>query len=640
MPTPLPNNPGLSPAVTPKARRQGRLGWAWLGLLLLACTVLYGFGHRSYGLFDVDEAIFTQATMEMRAAEGQYGLQALAMPTYNGTPRYHKPPLIYWAQNAAVAVLGTDFLPTGWGLLAARLPSIIGALGSILLLGIGVWYLTGNRRWGLLAATVLGLNLSFLVVGRAAIADGLLNFFSLALTLWVMVLLFPPSVLAPDGQAMPLRIRAATQRLALQRWGWIGTGLIGTLAFLAKGPIAWLPAGIVGLTLLLVRPEKLVVWRVLAPFKVAIVIGLGLTPWLILLVQQHGMGFFYEFFFVHNLQRFGGDLGNSQSSFIGYYLVVLLVGFFPWVAFIIPASWAQLKRQTRPKLLANLASPDPNVALPLLALIWAFGYILFFSFSGTKLEKYIVPAYPALAILVGGWLASQKASTVRSRSNVVVALIWLLWGVALGGLLLVLTPVLQGLQGPTLSGFPATLQSWLGFTWPLRDELATAILQQTTRLNFGFYAAGSATLLTTLMLVMVLRGWRRGLPLLAAVWALALGSVVFGVVPTVWQYTQGPLARVAQTLGQLPPSSVVVHHGLHKPSVRLISGHAFIKTDNPVQITPLLAQVPELWVVVEIQDTAPLLQELQASQAGVVLDAKCTAGTCLLLLAPLQPALR
>ncbi|MCA3244131.1 MAG: hypothetical protein INF43_02355, partial [Alphaproteobacteria bacterium] len=75
-------------APNPKERRQNRLFWVWLGLLLLGSAVLYGGGNRAYGLFDVDEAIFTQATMEMRAAEANHGLAALAMPTYNGTPRY------------------------------------------------------------------------------------------------------------------------------------------------------------------------------------------------------------------------------------------------------------------------------------------------------------------------------------------------------------------------------------------------------------------------------------------------------------------------------------------------------------------------------------------------------------------------
>jgi 4-amino-4-deoxy-L-arabinose transferase-like glycosyltransferase len=633
-----PTMPAPTIAPNPKARRQNRLFWVWLGLLLLGVAALYGGGNRAYGLFDVDEAIFTQATMEMRATEANHGLAALAMPTYNGTPRYHKPPLIYWAQTGALAALGTGFLPGEMGLLAARLPSILGALGSVLLLGLGVWYLTGNRRWGLLAATILALNLSFLVVGRAATADGLLNFFSLALTLWVLALLLPrplPPAATMGNLAMATRLRHAARALALQRWGWLGTGVLGTLAFLAKGPIAWFPAAIVAGALLLARPNRAATWRTLAPFKVALVVALGLTPWLALLVQQHGVGFFYEFFWVHNLQRFGGDLGNSQSNFVGYYLVVLLVGFFPWVALLPPAIWALLARQKRPQLVARLASPHAAEALPLIALVWAVVYLAFFSLSGTKLAHYIVPAYPALAIIVGGWLASFKTQASPPLGSVAGSVGWLLWGLLLAAVLGVLTPLLLGLQGPALHGLPAMLQPWLGFDWPLRDTLATAILQQPVALGYGFYAAAVGMALGTVLVVAVRRGQRRWLPALAAVWAATLAALAWGVVPVVWRYTQAPLVQVASVLQQLPPSSVVVHHGLHKPSLRLLSGKPFTKTDNPVQIPPLLQTVPELWVVTEAQDAPPLLQELQTSRAGTVLDAKCVAGTCLILLAPL-----
>ncbi|MCA3243932.1 MAG: hypothetical protein INF43_01320 [Alphaproteobacteria bacterium] len=536
-----------------------------------------------------------------------------------------------------MAGLGTNVWPGGWGLLATRLPSILGALGSVLLLGLGVWYLTGNRRWGLLAATILALNLSFLVVGRAATADGLLNFFSLALTLWVLVLLLPrPLPPATAGNlAMTTRLRHAARALALQRWGWLGTGVLGALAFLAKGPIAWFPAALVAGALLLARPNRAATWRTLAPLKVALVVALGLGPWLALLLQQHGLAFFYEFFWVHNVQRFGGDLGNSQSSFLGYYLVVLLVGFFPWVALLPPAVWALIKKQQRPQLVARLASPHAAEALPLIALVWAVVYLAFFSFSGTKLAHYIVPAYPALAIVVGGWLASFKTQASQPVGSVAGSVGWLLWGLALAGVLAVLTPLLQGVQGPVLTGLPAKLQPWLGFEWPLRDTLATAILQQPVAVGLGFYAAAAGIALSTILVVAVRRGRRRWLPGLAAVWAATLAALAWGVVPVVWRYTQAPLAQVAGVLQQLPPSSVVVHHGLHKPSLRLLSGKPFTKTDNPVQIPPLLQGVPELWVVTEAQDVPPLLQELQTSRAGTVLDAKCVAGSCLILLAPL-----
>ncbi len=604
----------------------------WVGLLLLGLTVLYGFGNRSYGLFDVDEAIFTQATQELKAAASQHGLAALAMPTYNGEPRYHKPPLIYWVQSLTLGLTGAGFMPGDWGLLGARLPSILGALGSIILLGGAIGWLTGNRRWALLAATVLGLNLSFLVVGRAATADGLLNFFSLALTVWVLLLLFPRTA---QTSHTPLRrqVRTMLQAQALRRWGWAITGVLAGLAFLAKGPIGWLAAGIVGVTVLWARPNRAATWRVLAPFKVAVVVGLVLLPWLWLLARQHGWGFFYEFIMVHNLQRFGGDLGNSQSDFAGYYLLVLLVGFFPWVALLPRALRLLWQAATPRRARALLASPEAAVALPALAAVWAVIYILFFSFSGTKLAHYIVPAYPALALLVG-WVLSTP--TAPRRSPVWAVLPWVLGGALLAGVLGLLGPVLQGMQNLSLTGLPALAQLWLGFPWPLPDPLANAVLQQAIPLGWGMPLVGGGLFLTTTLLAGLLRGRYRWLVALIMAWAATLMLIVHSVVPLVWAYTQAPLARVASTLRQLPPASVVVHHGLHKPSLLLLSGKPFEKTDHPLQILPLLARTPELWVVAEVQDIPPLLAELDRSRSGLLVDARCSAGTCLLLLAPLQ----
>jgi 4-amino-4-deoxy-L-arabinose transferase-like glycosyltransferase len=632
----------LKHTLTAKQRRQNRLFWAWGLLLMVVSSALYGFGNRAYGLFDVDEAIFTQATEEMRAAKAEHGLAALAMPTYNGTPRYHKPPLIYWAQDATLSLLDPeDFLPNDWGLFAARFPSILGALGSIALLGAGVWYLTRNRRWALLAATILALNLSFLIIGRAATADGLLNFFSLALALWVLVLLFPPPLPGPvHRQNVGARLRQQALQQALQRWGWVVSGTLGALAFLAKGPIAWLPALVMAGAIWWARPQRAAVWRSLAPFKTAALIVLLFSPWVLLLWQQHGGAFFYEFFFVHNLQRFGGDMGNSQSHFIGYYFMVLAVGFFPWVALLPPAIGALCSTPAKAPFWARfstrLASPQASTALPLLALIWAAVYIIIFSFSGTKLAHYIVPAYPALAIIIAGWLAGLKEGSTQPIGNILGSIGWLLWGLMLAALLAVITPLLAGFQGPALHGLPALLQPWLEFAWPLADPLATATLQQAIPLGVGFYLAAAAVAASTVLVVVVRRGQRRALPLLAAAVAISLGAVAWGVAPTIWRYTQAPLAQVALILRQLPPGSLIVHHGLHKPSLRLLSGRAFIKTDSPVQVTPWLQQTNALWVVAEIQDIAPLVRELQTSQAGTVLEVKCATGACLLLLAPLQ----
>lgn len=594
----------------------------WAMLLGVFCLWLYGAGHARYGLFDVDEGVFTQATVEMRHSG------SLAMPTYNGEPRYHKPPLIYWTQDAMMSVLGED------SLYAARLPSALGALLTILLLGWGVMRLTGDRLWGLASAAAMGLNLSFVVVGRAATADGLLNLTSLALALWLVHVCYPQQAVLPRAQAkadvLAERMRVVAARATYWRWQWLVTAVLAALAFLAKGPVAWLPAMLVAGAVLWARRERGEVWARLSPVKAGLMTLALLVPWVLLLVRTHGLGFFYEFFIVHNIGRYAGGLSNTQSSSHFYYLGVVLVGFFPWVL-LLPTAMRQVVRSGWRSFKTTLASRDVSRALPALAMVWAVGYVLFFSFSQTKLAHYIVPAYPALAILAGWFLAHAPRRRVPAWQMAAGVLL----GLVLAGIMLMLDPLLMGLRQPVLEGWLGWLQAATGFAWPLKDKLAMAVLAQPVPLDNAPYAVAWVLALAVLPAwVMVAQARRGGLPLLTATWGICLALVAWGVVPMVWQYTQAPLARLAMAMGREPRTTPVVHLGLHKPSVLYLSGRHFLKLEKPLQL-PDYITAPEMLVLTEQPTVGAIVTELGTKGTGQVLGQRCDGGYCLLLVAKL-----
>ena len=601
--------------------------WVLVGFLTLVCGWLYLSGNGRYGLFDVDEGVFTQATIEMRHSG------SLSMPTYNGEPRYHKPPLIYWMQDAAMGVLGED------SLYAARLPSVVSALGTILLLGFGVLKLTGSRRWALASSVVMGLNLSFLVVGRAATADGLLNLTSLALGLWVFHICFPgaavlerPEHVAVDANLLSARIRKVAARTTAQRRQWMITGVLAALGFLAKGPVAWIPTVTMVGVLLLVRKDKAEVWQRLAPVKSGLLVLGLLLPWVIMLLMQHGLGFFYEFFIVQNFGRYAGGLTNTQSSSHFYYLGVLMFGFFPWVFLIPKATSLTLKGGIR-RVRTVLNGNDPARALPLLALAWAVVYILFFSFSKTKLAHYIVPAYPALAILVGGLLAQVPRVKISSLTMLLGAL----FGLMLAGLMLVLNPVLMGLRGATLTGWLGWLQAALGFEWPPHDLIARAVLAQPVVLDAAPVFIGLVLIFAVVPAwILVTRAQRDGLLVLGLSWAVCLGLISWGVVPTVWSYTQSALADMARVIGEAPQTTPIIHLGLHKPSVLYLSGRPFLKLENPLQL-PEYVTAPETLVLTEQQSVKPIVTELAIKGVAQVLGQRCAGGYCLLVVSRLAP---
>lgn len=613
--------------------------WFWPLVAVVAVAVgLLGVGNARYGLFDVDEAIFTQASREMlhsdrlrydrqtllcQAANKQLldfrssctsyvhcgavlstayfrcGLASLttipSMPTYNGEPRYHKPPLVYWAQGALMEALGETSL---W---AARGPSLVSALLTVLLLGVFTARVWGWRP-GLTAAGMLVTSLSFLVVGRAATADGLLNLFSLA------------TVLA--GLAQVYKVPGT-------RGHWALTGVLAGLGLLAKGPIAWLPSLLVLGVLFAVRwRERRKIWKAVKPLRVAGVATLVLVPWLALMAVQGGWGFFYEFLWVQNIQRYGAGFHNTQSSSRLYYLLVLMLGFLPWVLLLPRSIRWQLKGWR-----ARVASTDVAEALPALALVWAVGYILFFSLSATKLAHYIVPAYPALVLVIVGYWHHQGhgAGAVMRWPGAV----WL----GLVGLLLVnVNGILEVLSQPVLSGWLAMVQVWTGFSWPPGDPMAWAALTQDVVRDAATTFAGWVVLLAVVPAwVLVAKGRRDVLPALGFAWAMALGLVIWGTVPTVWRTTQGALALLAEDIRAMPQNVAVVHLGLHKPSVLYFSQRPFTKLEKPVQLPLYLdnTDADEVAVLTEWPTVAGIEETLQSEPNWREGDVWCKGGFCI-----------
>jgi 4-amino-4-deoxy-L-arabinose transferase-like glycosyltransferase len=140
------------------------------------------------------------------------------VPTFNGAPRYAKPPLIYWCQSLSFSIFGENAL-------TARLPSLLAVAGTALLL-----YYWGNRlgsgQAGLIAGLAYAFCLQTMQQGRVATADALLIFFT---TLAGFA----------GWRLLELGRKPETTR------SWNIWGLVLAIAFgggfLAKGPEALLP---------------------------------------------------------------------------------------------------------------------------------------------------------------------------------------------------------------------------------------------------------------------------------------------------------------------------------------------------------------------------------------------------------------
>jgi len=330
--------------------RDSRLVHVLILAAVWAVLTLPGLGSTS--LWDIDEGLNAEAAREMYES-GNY-----IVPTFNFKPRTAKPALLYWLQAAAYHRLGvTEF--------AARLPSALAALGVVLLT-----YSLARRMFdagtGLLAGIILISSIQVCLLAHAATPDMLL-------LLGVM-----------------LGFHAFWVGYSYDRRLWLVTCAFGTaVAVLAKGPVGLaLPAAVIGL-FLVSRGDvrRLWDWRLAAGVAVFCAIAL---PWYVLVGSETRGAFLRGFWWNENVNRFVQPLEKHYGPPY-FYLLVLVVGLAPWCVFLFSAvgnAWVEARNRTEPERL-------PARFL----LIWAGVYLVFFTIAATKLPNYILPTYPAFAVM-------------------------------------------------------------------------------------------------------------------------------------------------------------------------------------------------------------------------------------------------
>jgi 4-amino-4-deoxy-L-arabinose transferase-like glycosyltransferase len=372
-------------------------------VLALLCLLLWTPGMLTLPPLDRDESRFAQASKQMLETGNFIDIR------FGAVPRYKKPVGIYWLQAAATEIAGGGRLGRIW---TYRLPSLLGAVAAVWL---AYWCMTAfaGGEAAFLGAALLGMTL--LVAAEASIAttDAVL----LAATLGV--------------QGFLLRVYAsgskASVRLALAGWAAMG------IAVLVKGPIA--PA--VAATTLLGLSVWDRDWRWLKNLRpltgVAVVLAL-VAPWaLAIALKSHGS------FYQQSLgQDFAAKLQGGQESHgfpPGYYLVLTTLSFWPAVLFLAPALGSAVMRRGE-KAIRFL-------------LVWiAINWVMFEAVP-TKLPHYILPVYPALAMLAALWLlAPRQEAKGWQRALAALAALQFLLGAAAFAAALIVLPKLYG-EGTT-----------------------------------------------------------------------------------------------------------------------------------------------------------------------------------------------
>jgi 4-amino-4-deoxy-L-arabinose transferase-like glycosyltransferase len=420
-----------------------RAGWLIRSPIAYALILLFGViltlpGLMNLPAVDRDEARFAQSSRQMLESGDYVDIHL------QDEARLKKPIGIYWLQAAATAVAGGESRTNPiW---TYRLPSFLGALAALMItLAIG-------RRWfgaeaGFIAAALLAASLLLGFEARQAKTDAFLLLAVLIAIKGLAECWMP----GPSGRNLNWRGWATF-------WAAIGIGI------LVKGPIIVMVVGLTALALS--APDRGIGWMArLRPWPGIAVTAAIALPWLIAItIMSHG---------AFLSQSLGGDMAaklqggqESHGAPPGAYLAMFPVTFWPGSLFaLLAAPWVWRNRRDRAVIFA---------------LAWIIPSWIVFEAVPTKLPHYVLPLYPAIALLTGAWLArSEPASSRRwarwgGRAWIIL---WAAVGGVLGCLVIAAAPLGDGRL--SIRGIAAGLTLWAvagGGAWTLwRGERGRAL---------------------------------------------------------------------------------------------------------------------------------------------------------------------
>jgi 4-amino-4-deoxy-L-arabinose transferase-like glycosyltransferase len=282
------------------------------------------------------------------------------------------PPMIYWAGTISSHLMG------GMSAFSLRLPNALAAIGIVLVTSAAGkrWF---DARTGLWAGFCLLTFLSFVYEANSYRPDVL---FTLTITAGIVTY-------AEGAGDRP--------RVTLRALAFVFLGL----AMLAKGPLGLLLPGLVLVLWLGARRE----WRRIAELAPLSLLSVAIyLSWFAANARAMGWDTMLHEFYAQNFERFLTSEYRGHAQPWLYYFRNFWIDFAPWSWLFPPAIW-WLVRSRRWR--------DPRVQL---ALWWFGAFLVFLSLAATKRQVYLLPAYPAVALLLGPWMASAGQGEGRHEA--------------------------------------------------------------------------------------------------------------------------------------------------------------------------------------------------------------------------------
>ena len=336
-------------------------------ILGAVCFVCFFWRLGSVGLFDFNEGLYAQAAREM-LLRGDW-----VAGSVNGVLFFDKPPLALWLTAASYFLFGVNEF-------AARLPVAIAATALVFLT---YWFAARHlsRRAGLIAGAALALSPLYVGTARQMTMD-------IHQSLWfaVAMVCFFEGYSADSARG--------------KRWFygfWVGCGL----SFMAKSVPGLFPIAAAAVFVAIeqrfqLRPILVRIWEA-KPLAGLVILTVIIAPWHVAAYQKYGELFYQEYWILHHVGLLtGSDFSHAQPFW--YYVPALFAGMFPWSVFL-PVAVLAAWRSSRQSESAERATPVQRFLL-----VWALFVVVIFSVMKSKLVSYLLPMYPAAALLIGDWV--------------------------------------------------------------------------------------------------------------------------------------------------------------------------------------------------------------------------------------------
>ena len=588
-------------------------------ILAIVAILIFFTNLGSYALFNDDEAKNATCGAEM-FRRGDW-----IVPTFNEGLRTDKPILTYWFMLASFKTYDVSEF-------SARLASSLLAVGTILLT-----YHLGRKLYsaeiGFLAGLILSTCLLFSVVGRAATPDSSLVFFvtlCFASYVWVVarrrggnfgegdflpVVTTPPKPASTD--AVPEKNNddvAATSgvepnlplsgRLVPANWKFAAPAYAAMgLAVLAKGPVGFvLPSAIILLFLLITRRERDLDGETIKPVEgrwwrrwfsmvvqifrprpileavqgMHLLIGLGIVaaialPWYLAVGVKTNGDWLRGFFLEHNLQRalIAKENHTGFPFYQLYQFVAIHLGCFPWSVFLPVAVYQMWQRSEEG---ARWRDSDRLLAC------WSIVWFIIFSLVSTRLPNYVLPMYPAVALILARYFYDWEREEVDIgvySFNLCCRALWI------GGTLMVI--------GATVAAFMyAADDQWFGLIGliPVVGAFVAAkFLDQEKR----------ARVIQTLLVMSVL-----------------LAFVIVGIAPSrIIRYQDSPqfIADAKRFAGG--EDFIIGTYRYFRPSVVFYAGKRVAVLQSSLEVADFLASHPHAFVITPLNKHNELRENLR-----------------------------